>query len=136
VTEDSKGLVVRHSGADWGVYHAPSGLPAATGLRQRRFAEEALTEFLATGVDFTADARAVQAVRKQWEAVYRKWRRRAEAKGFDQDTGEYYPVHVPYGMRVPSAKWAAAWREAIAAKDGEALARLIHDGNKAVREPA
>jgi hypothetical protein len=136
LTNVKDGLVVQQWYRSWGVYHEKSGLPAVEGLRQRRFAEEARDELLATGVDFTADVKAVRAANEQWKPVYYEWRERARAKVFDRTTGEYYGTDISYGTFVPSAKWAAAYRAAIAAKDGTTLERLIHDGNKAVREPA
>ena len=53
---DLHGLTMERHGNGWGVYHTESGLPVVDGgLRQRRFAEEARTELLETGVDFTQD---------------------------------------------------------------------------------
>ena len=132
MTEQS-GLVVREWGGGWGVYHK-DGLPVVEFLRQRRFAEEALTELLATGVDFTADPATIQKLADQWRTVYYKWRQRARAEEFDPITGEYYSTHTHYGTFLPSAKWAAAYREALAANDSDRMRQLADEGNKAVRD--
>lgn len=105
------GLVVRHESGGWGVWHAASDLSAATGLRLRKFAEEARTELLATGVDFTADQRAIAAEHKKWSAVYHRWRTRARSTSIDPDTYEYYSAFIRYGTKVPNAGQAALMRE-------------------------
>lgn len=97
LTNVKDGLVVQQWYRSWGVYHEKSGSPAVKGLRQRRFAEEARDELLATGVDFTADVKAVQAANEQWKPLYYEWRERARAKVFDRTTGEYYGTGISYG---------------------------------------
>jgi hypothetical protein len=111
------GLAVREreSGHGWMVLHVWSGLNAIGGaLRQKRFAEQARAELLATGVDFSQDARELHAQRDVWGPVYWTWRRRAERTVIDVETGEYYAWHVNYGQYVPSAAQAAAYRAAVA----------------------
>jgi hypothetical protein len=107
------GLVVRKENTGWGVWHASSDLSAATGLRLRKFAEEARTELLATGVDFTADARAIGGQHRQWATVYYRWRARAQGTSLDPDTFEYYSAFIRYGAKVPNAEQAALMREDI-----------------------
>jgi hypothetical protein len=104
------GLDVRQEATGWGVFHAASGLAAATGLRQRRFAEQARDELLATGVDFTQDAAAVQAQRALWSPAYFRWLNRSRQFALDPETWEYYPKHSSYGQVIPSAKRAAELR--------------------------
>lgn len=109
------GLAVRQDNLGWGVFHAESGLAAVRGLRQRRFADQARADMLATGVDFTRPARDVQKDRARWSEVYYRWQRRASATDLDPDTWEFYPKHARYGQVIPSAAQAAAWRDAPAA---------------------
>jgi hypothetical protein len=120
-----RGLVVDRHGRSYSVTHAGSGLPATPPLRQRRFAEEARTELLATGTDFTADRRAVSDSRAQWREVYQRWQVRARQGSYDDTTFEYYSPHASYGTFVPSAAWAQAMRDAVAAGDVEAIKALL-----------
>jgi hypothetical protein len=122
------------NGHYWQVFHEASGLEAVSGLRQRRFAEQARAELLATGVDFTADAREISRRHQEWALVYRLWKSRACQESYDDTTFEYYSWHVGYGTFVPSARWAAAMRAATAPgsyDDGE-VSRLLNEGNAAV----
>ncbi len=95
----------------WAVIHAASGKPAVSGLRLRRFAEEALRDLLATGMDFTQDSATVQRKRCYWAEAYYLWKRRSEAKDLDPETFEYYPKHSRYGQMIPSAAMAARLRK-------------------------
>jgi hypothetical protein len=108
-----RGLTVNKNGSGWRVTHAGSGLEVVSGLRQRRFAEQARTDLLATGTDFTQDSRAISAQRKQWADVYWLWQQRAHQVSYDDTTFEYYPHSVRYGTFVPSAGWAEAMRAAM-----------------------
>jgi hypothetical protein len=120
-----RGLEVAQHGAGWHVCHAASKLPATPVLRQRRFAEQARDELLATGVDFTRDAKAIGRDRDRWAEAYRRWHARARQPAYDEKTGEYYSSHVSYGTFVPSAAWAQSYRDALEAADGDRLAELI-----------
>lgn len=109
------GLRVEKQAAGWTVVHDESSLRAAQYLRQRRFAEQARTELLSTGVDFTAPVEVLQssAIRQVWQDVYYRWRGRTDCKAYghlDQATFEYYPEHTRYGQFIPSAKQAAEMR--------------------------
>lgn len=106
------GLEVRKDHTGWTVVHAASGLYAASSLRQRRFAEQARAEFLATGVDFTASKHEVYKARDKWTVVYLRWHNRASATDIDPETFEYYPSHSRYGQLIPSAELASEMREA------------------------
>lgn len=108
--ETEGGLRVGQDCLGWGVWHADSGLAVVRGLRQKQFAVEARASLLATGVDFTADAKAVQKNRNRWAEVYFLWQRRASATGIDPDTWEFYPAHIRVGQMVPSAARAAEMR--------------------------
>lgn len=110
------GLRVAKLAGGYAVLHAESSLPAAQGLRQRRFAEQARDELLATGVDFTLSSRAVQAERKRWEDVYYRWYNRTHVLGdaledLDPETFEYYPDSTRYGQFIPSEVQAAEMRQ-------------------------
>jgi hypothetical protein len=108
--ETEGGLRIGKDCHGWGVWHTTSGLAAVTGLRQKRFAVEARAALLATGTDFTDDARAVQKDRNRWVDVYFLWERRSHATGIDPETWEFYPASIRYGQRVPSAAEAAEMR--------------------------
>lgn len=85
------GLAVVHERAGWRVLHAGSGKAAHQGhLRLKKHAEQARTEMLATGVDFTRDAKAVARDHAQWRDVYVRWSVRANSHGTDLETGERY----------------------------------------------
>jgi hypothetical protein len=129
--QEAGGLVVsRQDGCGWQVTHAPSGAVAFPGwLRQRRFAEEARAELLATGVDFTRPVRDVSADRKRWSKVYFRWAERARSENIDPDTWEYYGTSLHYGQFIPSARWAADMRAACAAGDYAAIERLLTPRN-------
>jgi hypothetical protein len=110
------GLRVEKLRTGWAVLHAWSDLPAVQLLRQRRFAEEARGELLATGVDFTRAARLVQADRKSWQDVYYRWHNRTHVLGdkledLDPVTFEYYPDSTRYGQFIPSAAQAGEMRQ-------------------------
>lgn len=125
------GLTVRKSGNGWEVCHSASGLRAFDGkVRQRRFAEQARTELLATGVDFTAEPAEIQRHRPEWKQVYYKWGNRARQSCFDRETFEFYGTDIPYSSFVPSAAWAQAMREAVAAGDTDAMTRLLNSHGK------
>lgn len=85
------GLAVVHERAGWRVLHAVSGKAAHQGhLRLKKHAEQARAEMLATGVDFTRDAKAVARDHAQWRDVYVRWSVRANSHGTDLETGERY----------------------------------------------
>ena len=121
-----RGLVVAQQGHGYAVTHAASGLAATPVLRQRRFAEQARDELLATGVDFTQAAGAISQGRAQWAEVYHRWQQRARAVAYDSATGEYYSPHVSYGTFVPSAAWAQAYRDALAGGDSARISDIIN----------
>lgn len=84
-------MVVRERGQGWRVVHAASGKAAHSGhLRLKRYASEARAELLATGVDFTRDAKAISKDHKVWREVYFRWSGRAAYSGHDPETGEWY----------------------------------------------
>jgi hypothetical protein len=85
-------MVTRCRGhAGWAVVHAASGKAAHSGqLRLKRHAVQARAELLATGVDFTRDAKAIAHARGQWKDVYFRWSSRALSHGTDMETGERY----------------------------------------------
>lgn len=116
---------LRGEGKLWEVIHAASGLPVFSGgyLRQRRFAEQARADFLATGVDFTADSRTVYSQRERWRAPYALWRFRSHQDEIDPVTGEHYSSSTHYGQVIPSAAQAAAYR-ARRAEEAEYAAQL------------
>jgi hypothetical protein len=130
-----RGLTVNKDWSGWRVAHEASGLEAVSGLRQRRFAEEARTELLATGVDFTASARTIQGQRQRWADVYHRWQVRVQQGSYDNTTFEYYRQSTRYGDFIPSARWAAAMRAATdrGSYDGDEVSRLLNEGNAAVR---
>lgn len=102
-------------GAAWYVEHAPSGKPATRGyLRQKRFAVEARTALLATGVDFTADPAAIVIERDRWKRVAGLWAMRASQDEIDLVTGEHYSWSTHYGQVIPSAEHAKRLAEAFA----------------------
>jgi hypothetical protein len=105
------GLIVSEQGHSWGVYHAGSQLQVVTGFRQRRFAEQARDDLLATGTDFTADAEAVTADRARWVSTAQLWVIRARQDHVDPVTFEHYSWSTHYGQIIPSAAQAAAWRD-------------------------
>ncbi len=133
--QDKGGLrVVQHDSGSWAVVHAATPeLSAAAGLRQRRFAEEARDDFLATGVDFTRPAREISRDHARWADVYYKWQRRARSTSCDDTTFEYYGGRVHYGAFIPSARWAAAMRAACAHETSShaEVSRLLNEGNRA-----
>jgi hypothetical protein len=136
---ETGGLIVSHrDGCGWQVTHAASGLEAAGRLRQRRFAEQARTELLATGTDFTRETKAIQADRKQWSEVYYRWASRARSENIDPGTWEYYGTNIHYGQFIPSARWAADMRAACVAGDGEAIEQLLEsrDARSSVQRAA
>jgi hypothetical protein len=104
------GLAVRKGNSGWTVVHEASGLYVSSGLRLRRFAEQARTEFLALGVDFTGTREEVLSKAESWRVVIAKWRQRALQTHLDLDTLEYYGHFVHYGQVVPSARLAAELR--------------------------
>lgn len=120
------GLTVTIAGSGWCVIHAGSGYFVAQGLRQRRFAEEARAELLATGTDFTLPPRELHApgTRELWVFPYAKWRARAGSREIDRETWEYYGRKVPSGTWAPPPEWAARMREAVACGDREAMTIL------------
>lgn len=128
------GLRIEQQNTGWVVVHDESGLGATPGLRQRRFAEQARDDLLATGVDFTRDKQAVSADRKLWAEVYWRWQQRAKQTSYDDTTFEYYSPDTKYGTFIPSAQWAAAMRAAVTpgSYDSEAVSRLLNEGNKTV----
>jgi hypothetical protein len=117
--EEIKGsLRIGKRGAGYDVWHTWSGLAVVQRLRLRRFAEQARTELLATGVDFTQSAQKLQAsrVRNQWGPVYLKWRGRGYdmtpgGRGLDPVTFEHYSSDTHYGQLVPSEAQADEMRE-------------------------
>jgi hypothetical protein len=122
--ETAGGLTVRRDGqAGWTVSHAESGLYAVSGLRQRRFAEQARDDFLASGVDFTRDKRAVFADRDRWREPYQLWYQRARLAENHPETGEYYSTTVHYGS-VPNSAQAAAEYRAKRAAEAEAASQV------------
>jgi hypothetical protein len=124
MSEPGPGLAVRKtaSGSGWEVIHLSTGLRVFDGtLRQRRFAEEAMAELLATGADFTTKESALRD-RKAWGPAYGKWLARAKSDHIDPETGEWYSWSVHAGTlstpdgswtldRPPSARQAAEYRE-------------------------
>jgi hypothetical protein len=113
------GLRVAKIPGGYAVLHEDSKLPAIQYLRQRRFAEQARTELLATGVDFTKDKRIVQAARERWQEVYYRWYNRTHAlgdnvPGLDPETFEHYPESTSYSQLIPSAAQAAEMRDLAA----------------------
>jgi hypothetical protein len=131
--ETRGGLRVTRQGTGWAVVHAATPrLAAVTGLRQRRFAEQARDDLLATGVDFTRDPGGISRDHAAWADVYYQWRKRTAQESFDDSTGEYYRASCHYGTFIPSARWAQAWRTAIGRNDGPGISLLLNKGNKAV----
>jgi hypothetical protein len=114
--ETKDGLTVHRDGSGWTVCHAASGLYAVSRLRQRRFAEQARDDFLATGVDFTRDKGAVYGDRELWRAPYALWYQRARLAENDPATGEYYSASLHYGTVPNSARAAAEYRAKRAAE--------------------
>ena len=129
-----RGLTVDENVHGWRVTHADSGLEAVSGLRQRRSAEQARDELLATGVDFTASSQEIQTRRKEWSEIYFRWQARVSQVCFDDTTFEYYSRSCSYGTFIPSASWAAAMRHAIADHNPDEITRLLAEGNKAVSQ--
>lgn len=102
-------------GHAWHVVHAASGMPAHDGyLRQRRFAEQACTDLLATGVDFTGTPQEIFRQRDRWRAAYALWSRRARQDRIDLVTGEHYSRLTHYGQVIPSAAHARELASALA----------------------
>jgi hypothetical protein len=116
-TDVTGGLAVvslRDEGRCWYVTHAASGLPLFGGfLRQKRFAVQARDDFLATGTDFTRDAREVGRD-KRGGSVSELWGRRADQDHIDPVTGEHYSGSTHYGQVIPSAAHAALIAAAMA----------------------
>jgi hypothetical protein len=108
------GLAVRKDHTGWTVVHVNSGLYVASSLRQRRFAEQARTEFLALDVDFTGTKGEVAAQSEHWRAVHAKWWQRARQEHLDLVTLEYYPQSTHYGQCIPSARRAEELRPVMA----------------------
>jgi hypothetical protein len=135
--ETRGGLRVIWRRTGWAVEHAATGLSAATGLRQRRFAEQARDDLLATGTDFTRPAAEISRDRARWAPVYYLWKTRAGQESYDAATYEYYGSSVHAGTFVPSAGWAAAMRHATArgSYDEAEAARLLKYLNHAVNCP-
>jgi hypothetical protein len=100
-------LVSKSNRGGWAVIHVASGLNAVCYLRQRRFAEQARDELLATGTDFTQDKTAVQRERARWADVYYRWNQRVRQDGLDPITFEHYAAYSAYGDVIPSAARAA-----------------------------
>lgn len=112
------GLRVRqlHSYQAWHVEHEASGKPVFVGhLRQRRFAEQARADFLATGIDFTLSAEDLRGKLEPMHAAYALWMRRAHQDKIDLVTGEHYSDSTHYGQVIPSADHARAIAAAMAA---------------------
>jgi hypothetical protein len=117
-TDVVNGLAVtslRGEGTAWYVAHDASGLEVHGGgwLRQKRFAEQARADLLATGVDWTlsvADLRGQ--LRVAWPAVA-LWRKRAGQDEIDLRTGEHYSCSTHYGQVIPSARHAKHLAEAL-----------------------
>jgi hypothetical protein len=117
-TDITGGLAVvslHGAGRCWYVTHAASGLPLFSGgyLRQKRFAVQAREDFLATGTDFTRDAREVGRDLRG-VPVSALWRRRVQQDCIDPVTGEHYSWSTHYGQVIPSAAHAARIAEAMA----------------------
>jgi hypothetical protein len=95
-------------GDAWYVVHAASGKSVfGSGyLRQRRFADQARADLLATGADFCQDARAVHGQRERWAPVARVWTARGRQDEIDWRTGEHYSASTHYGQVIPSAAHA------------------------------
>jgi hypothetical protein len=108
---------LRGEGKAWYVEHDASGLEAVGGgfLRQRRFAEQARGDLLATGVDFTLSLQELSGkLGPAWPAVY-LWRKRAGQDEIDMVTGEHYSWSTHYGQVIPSKANAARIAAAMAA---------------------
>jgi hypothetical protein len=103
------------AGRCWYVTHAASGLPVFSGgyLRQKRFAVQARADLLATGSDFTRDAREVGRDRRG-APVSELWGRRAGQDHIDPVTGEHYSWSTHYGQVIPSAAQATRIAAAMA----------------------
>ena len=113
---------LRGEGKAWYVVHAASGLPAYGGyLRQRRFAEQARADFLATGTDWTLSAAELHRTGALGAArsTVVTWTRRAmgadlgQLRGIDLRTGEHYSWMTSYGQFIPSAQHAKRLAEAL-----------------------
>lgn len=139
--ETRGGLRVIWRRTGWAVEHAASpGLSAATGLRQRQFAEQARDDLLATGVDFTRPAAEISRDHARWADVYYLWKVRAGAGSYDSTTYEYYGSRPHADAFIPSAKWAAAMRATCAPGQGADFStaefeRLLRYRNHAVNCP-
>jgi hypothetical protein len=124
---------LRGEGKAWYVEHAASGLPVFGGgyLRQRRFAEQARYDLLATGVDFTQDRDGLRGhALDTARPAMALWYQRARQDSTDPVTGEHYSWSTHYGQVVPSAAQAAAYRARLAeeAEYAAELARWEADG--------
>jgi hypothetical protein len=115
---------LRGEGKAWEIVHAASGKPVLRGgwLRQRRFAEQARADFLASGTDFTLSADELHrtgSLKAAYPAVL-LWTRRAmgsdhgQLRGIDLVTGEHYSWSVHYGQVIPSAAHARELASALA----------------------
>jgi len=109
---------LRGEGKLWEITHAPSGKPVLRGgwLRQRRFAEQARADLLATGVDFTLSAAELQhdgKLRPAYPAVA-LWSHRARQDRIDLVTGEHYSSDTHYGQVIPSEAHATRLAAALA----------------------
>jgi hypothetical protein len=126
--ETAGGLTVRKDHFSWRVLHAASGLTVVDGLRMRRFADDARRDLLATGADFTGDARETVAQRDRFAAVCALWLRRSRQDFTDPVTFEHYSWSTHYGHAPNSAAKAAELREQ-AAREREArdLARQLDE---------
>jgi hypothetical protein len=114
---------LRGEGKLWYVAHAASGLEVLRGgwLRQRRFAEQARADLLATGVDWALSAPELRSGGKLDAArpAVVLWSQRAlganhdQLRGIDLRTGEHYSWSVGYGQVIPSAQHAKRLAEAL-----------------------
>jgi hypothetical protein len=112
------GLIVtslRGEGKAWEIIHAASGKPVLRGgwLRQRRFAEQARADLLATGVDWTLSASDLRGKLDAARPAVALWSWRARQDGIDLVTGEHYSWSTHYGQVIPSAEHAKRLAEAL-----------------------
>jgi hypothetical protein len=96
------GLEVRQRNHAWYVLHAGSGKEVAGSLRQKRFAQQARADFLATGADFTAGREEIRGQMELWVPAARLWRARSHQDHVDMVTGEHYSWSTHYGQVIPS----------------------------------
>lgn len=107
---------LRGEGKLWEVIHAASGLPVVSGgfLRQRRFADLARADFLATGIDWTLSAAELRGKLGPSQQAYDLWHRRAGQDRIDWVTGEHYSSSTHYGQVIPSEAHARQLAAALA----------------------